>query len=309
MNLHKNKELFQQTVEMVAEEMKINAAIIEKDYFVTYILKELVKSEPSIIFKGGTSLSKCYKLIERFSEDIDINYDNGTDKMTEKMRKKFTQTVIEVIENCGMELYNGEEIRSRGEFNKFIINYDSEYTIGSLKTHLIVETAISIRSFPTEVLDADCYIYQLLKKRELEAMITQYQLEPFKIKVQTLERTFVDKVFAVCDYYLNGNLKEHSRHLYDLYKLYPKVKLDESLLNLIEEVRKARSKSKMCLSAKDECSINSILIEIIEKDFYKKDYEEITKKLLFEDVNYNLVIENLQKISNMNLFNISCQTL
>ena len=71
MILHKHKELFQQTVEMVAEEMKINATIIEKDYFVTYILKELVKREPSIIFKGGTSLSKCYKLIERFSEDIE----------------------------------------------------------------------------------------------------------------------------------------------------------------------------------------------------------------------------------------------
>ncbi|MDD4504256.1 MAG: nucleotidyl transferase AbiEii/AbiGii toxin family protein, partial [Clostridiaceae bacterium] len=284
MNLHKDKELFEQIVGMAAEEMNINAAIIEKDYFVTYILKKLVARETSIIFKGGTSLSKCYKLVERFSEDIDLNCDNGADKMTEGMKRKFTQTVIEVIENCGMELYNREEIRSRRDFNKFVINYDSEYAIDSLKPHLIVETAVSIRAFPTEILDADCYIYRFLKKRKLEDMIIQYQLEPFKVKVQALERTFVDKVFAVCDYYLNGNLKEHSRHLYDLYKLYPKVKPDENLSNLIEEVRGVRSKSKMCLSAQSGCSVNSILGEIIEKDFYKKDYEEVTKDLLFEDV-------------------------
>ncbi len=294
--------MFEQTIGMTAEEMNINAAIIEKDYFVTYILKELVAREPSIIFKGGTSLSKCYKLIERFSEDIDLNFDNGADKMTEGMRKKFTQTVIEVIENCGMELYNREEIRSRRDFNKFVINYDSEYTIDSIKPHLIVETAISIRSFPTEILDADCYIYQFLKKRKLEDMITQYQLEPLKVKVQTLERTFVDKVFAVCDYYLGGNIKEHSRHLYDLYKLYPKAKLNENLPNLIEEVREARSKSKMCPSAQAGCSVNGILGEIIEKDFYKKDYEEITRDLLFEDVSYSLVIENLKQIRDMDIF-------
>lgn len=287
---------------MAAEEMNINAAIIEKDYFVTYILKELVNRIPSIIFKGGTSLSKCYKSIERFSEDIDLNFDNGSNKMTQSERKKFTETVIDVIENSGLVLNNREEIRSRREFNKYLINYDSEYAIESLKPHLIVETAISIQSFPTEDLDADCYIYQFLKKRGDEDLIKQYQLEPFKVKVQTLERTFVDKVFAICDYYMNGNIKEHSRHLYDLYRLYPKVKQDGSLLNLIKEVRKVRSENKMCLSAQDGCSVNSILEEIIKTDFYKKDYEEITRDLLFEDVSYNLVVENLNNIIGMNMF-------
>ena len=302
MNLHKDKELFEQIIEMASEEMNINAAIIEKDYFVAYILKELVTREPSIIFKGGTSLSMCYKIIERFSEDIDLSYDNGAVKMSEAMRQKFIQTVIEVIESCGMELCNRDEIRSRREFNKFVVNYDSEYAIESLKPHLIVETAISIRSFPTEILVADCYIYQFLKKRNLEDMIVQYQLEPFKVKVQTLERTFVDKIFAVCDYYLNGNLKEHSRHLYDLYKLFPKVKVNDSLSELIKEVRDVRRKSKMCVSAQEGNSVNEILREIIEQDYYKKDFEEITKDLLFEDVDYKTVLENLQQIKELDIF-------
>ena len=206
-------------------------------------------------------MSKCYKIIERFSEDIDLSYDNGMDKITEGMRRKLCKMVLDVIERCEMELSNRDEIRSRREFNRFIIKYESEYSIESLKPHLIVETAISIRSFPTELLDADSYIYHILKKRNLDDLIVQYQLAPFKVKVQKLERTFVDKVFAVCDYYLNGNIKEHSRHLYDLYKLYPKIKFDEELSKLILEVRIMRSENKMCLSAQMDCNI----IEILKK--------------------------------------------
>jgi predicted nucleotidyltransferase component of viral defense system len=55
-----NKELFNQAIIMASEAMIINPATIEKDYYVTYFLKELVASDPNIVFRGGTSLSKCY---------------------------------------------------------------------------------------------------------------------------------------------------------------------------------------------------------------------------------------------------------
>jgi len=69
--LHHNKDLFEQVVLRTADNMGIAPAIIEKDYYVTLFLKEIIKVYPDIIFKGGTSLSKCYKLINRFSEGID----------------------------------------------------------------------------------------------------------------------------------------------------------------------------------------------------------------------------------------------
>ena len=71
--LHNNKELFEQAILQTSEAFRIEAGIIEKDYFVTMFLKQLVQKQSDIIFKGGTSLSKCYKLIDRFSEDIDLN--------------------------------------------------------------------------------------------------------------------------------------------------------------------------------------------------------------------------------------------
>lgn len=72
--LHNGKELFKQVVLLTSEATRIDSGIIEKDYYVTMFLKLLVEKQPQIIFKGGTSLSKCHKLIKRFSEDISFEF-------------------------------------------------------------------------------------------------------------------------------------------------------------------------------------------------------------------------------------------
>ena len=60
MYLHENKDLFEKLIIETANEKKVLYEIVEKDYYVTIFLKELVKEVPDIIFKGGTSLSKCF---------------------------------------------------------------------------------------------------------------------------------------------------------------------------------------------------------------------------------------------------------
>jgi predicted nucleotidyltransferase component of viral defense system len=128
MNLHLSKELFNQAIIMASEVMMINPAIIEKDYYVTYLLKELVTEDPDIIFKGGTSLSKCYKLINRFSEDIDLTYDNNRHKMSEAKRRDLSHYVVQKIKNCEFELLNQDDIKSRRNFNQYVMGYDSAYS-------------------------------------------------------------------------------------------------------------------------------------------------------------------------------------
>lgn len=72
--LHENREEFTNAVNLASEYFHILPIIAEKDYYVTMILRELSERQDFIVFKGGTSLSKCYKAIKRFSEDIDIVY-------------------------------------------------------------------------------------------------------------------------------------------------------------------------------------------------------------------------------------------
>lgn len=73
MSLLRDLKNFDATIDAAAEQLSINAVIIEKDYWVSQVLRVLAKQFPhDFTFKGGTSLSKCYRLIQRFSEDVDI---------------------------------------------------------------------------------------------------------------------------------------------------------------------------------------------------------------------------------------------
>ena len=74
MKLHENKQLFRQAVRFTAQQMNIPEVYVEKDYWVTFALYIIFNDKigKETIFKGGTALSKCFNLIERFSEDIDL---------------------------------------------------------------------------------------------------------------------------------------------------------------------------------------------------------------------------------------------
>ena len=65
MNLHKEPDLFEEIINRTSEKMIISSAIIEKDYYVSMLLREIVNSVEGIVFRGGTSLSKCYNIIMR----------------------------------------------------------------------------------------------------------------------------------------------------------------------------------------------------------------------------------------------------
>lgn len=76
MKLHNDKERFQEAIRATSTMFGIEPALVEKDYFVTLFLRKAVERIPGLVFKGGTSLSKCYNLIDRFSEDIDLTLDD-----------------------------------------------------------------------------------------------------------------------------------------------------------------------------------------------------------------------------------------
>ena len=67
MNLHTDLKLFRQAIQYTSDQMQIPAIYVEKDYWVTFALYKIVKAPigKDTVFKGGTALSKCYKLIER----------------------------------------------------------------------------------------------------------------------------------------------------------------------------------------------------------------------------------------------------
>lgn len=299
--LHNDPSLFEQVILRVSEDTGIEASIIEKDYYVTLFLQRIVAHQPNIIFKGGTSLSKCYKLINRFSEDIDLNLDTET-RPTEGQRKKLKESIVSIIAEFGFTLTNPDKVRSRRDYNRYVVDYPAIFPTGYLKEHLIVETAVYIKAYPCKRMPASSLIHDYLKRNGYTDLIGQYGLQPFELNVQTAERTLVDKVFALGDYYLCDTVHEHSRHVYDIYKLLDVVTLDASMKKLIQDVREERKPHVNCHSAKDGIDMNALLQEIVDKAVYKQDYEDITAKILFEEVSYETAVTALKEIIESRIF-------
>lgn len=299
--LHNDRELFEQLILRTSESLGIKAEIIEKDYYVTLFLKELVSVSPNIIFKGGTSLSKCYHLIDRFSEDIDLNIETET-KPSESRRKHLKSSIVSVIDKLGFTLTNPENVKSRRDYNRYIIDYPSVLGASYLKEMLIVETAVYQRAYPTVRKTAGSLIYDYLSANGFDNFIEQYSLEPFELNVQSAERTMIDKLYALADYYLSGTTAEHSRHIYDIYKLLSVVAIDDDLKALAVSVADERRPHSRSLSVQDGTDIKAVLREIVEKNIYESDYKTITESLLFEPVPYETAVEALNTVLESGLF-------
>lgn len=293
--LHRNKDEFSEAVSLAAEQFGVLPTVAEKDYYVTMILRLLAEKLPFIVFKGGTSLSKCHKIIKRFSEDIDITVDT---KLSQGQMKNLKQTVIGMADELGLIIPNQDEIRSRRSYNKYLLEYDSvlEMNDEAVSSMVILETSFAEISFPTVTLPVHSFLGDMMKT-EAPDVLQEYLLEPFGMKVQGIDRTLVDKVFAICDYYIKGEVRRHSRHIYDIYKLLPLVPQTKEFRDLIAEVRNVRAvNAKLCPSAQSGVNINELLTEIADSDVLRDDYEKITSRILEEQVPYETAIEALRQI-------------
>ena len=304
MELYKSRQEFQDAVIAVADYYHISPAIVEKDYFVSIVLMNLQKYIPGVLFKGGTSLSKCFKIIERFSEDIDITLDET--HFTQSNKRKANKAVIDICDELGFEIQNREqvELHSHGNYNCYNIEYPVTFSDYGVKPFIKLEMTFIQKAYPDTTKPVTSLIGEYLIAIGQEAVLPQYELTSFDMKVQSLERTFVDKVFALCDYYIRGEVLRQSRHIYDINKLM-KVIDWESLGDLVHDVRNDRMLNKTCVSAQPGVSIPTTLKEIIDTRYFEKDYEEVTSALLNEKVKYETAVESLEIIAGSTLFTIS----
>ena len=295
--MHEDWELFQEVIDAASDHLGISKETVEKDYYVTMILKKLAETkELPCVFKGGTSLSKCFHCIDRFSEDIDITF---TEHLGESRRKRLKYKVLKPIaDDLGLVIRNWDKIESDKDYNVYFFSYESvlEYPDDVIRPEVKLETSLISYAFPAEVKSVGSLVndYLTISNKEL---IEEFDLMPFDMRVQSLNRTFIDKVFALCDYYMEGKSKRYSRHLYDLYKLRLLVSLDDTLKELLSEVRLHRSQLASCPSAKPGVNVREKIYEFCESDFYKADYDRITDYFISEIIPYAETIQNVKEIA------------
>lgn len=281
-----NYSEWKEIIETVAREIGRSEQMVEKDTIQSMFLHELAKSDLPFVFKGGTSLSKAYNLIDRFSEDIDLSMNR---RPTQSERVKSRDLVISIAETLGLVLTNPDDIKSRYDYNKYVFKYNSMFA--EIPLEIIIETSYYQAVYPVEKHVVGSFIGKFCEERNITLPIP-FEAATVVMNVQSVERTFVDKVFAVCDYKIQNMQDRDSRHLYDICKLFGMVELNQKLDELIDDVRDDRMHSKNNPSAQLEYNIPEMLKEIIDSRFYEADYKNITQKLLYEDISYDYSIEH-----------------
>ncbi len=226
MKLHENKELFKDAIVATSQLKGIAEIYIEKDYWVTFSLYSIFSNEigKSCIFKGGTALSKCNGLIDRFSEDIDIVLlKQGTESSNQLKNKlkKVTKTVSEHIPEIDIEGITNK----KGMIRKIAYSYPKifEGLFGQVRDILIVE-ATWLGSFePFEKGIVNSLIYEMIIETNQQQIADAYNLNPFEVNVLSPRRTFCEKIMSLVRFSYTDNpiedLNNKIRHLYDLNRL------------------------------------------------------------------------------------------
>lgn len=226
MKLHQNIRLFQDAIKITAQQMDIPAEFVEKDYWVTYALFTIFNHEigKDTVFKGGTALSKCYNIIERFSEDIDLvvlrREGESNNRLSTKIKiiSDVVNAVLPEIDIDGLTQKMGMNRKTAHSYNKaFKENY------GQIRDVIVVEATWLGYSEPYTTKSIVSFVGQMILDSKQDNIAKENGLLPFALLVLEPIRTICEKIMSLVRFSHGknpmDNLKKKIRHTYDLHQL------------------------------------------------------------------------------------------
>lgn len=240
MKLHTNKDLLYDAILATADYLDMRDIYVEKDYWVTVVLYEIFHSEiaDQSVFKGGTALSKCHKLIERFSEDIDMVVLRN-ERETDNQLKKKIRAISKVVERVIPEIEVEGLTNKMGNIRKTVHQYNKlfEGDFGQIREHVVVEATWLGDFQPFSNMEISSYIYEMMKFKGQDELIEQYNMAPFFIQVLDKRRTFCEKIMSLVRFSRSDeaiyDLRNKIRHVYDIHQMLK----DEEIQQFFESSR------------------------------------------------------------------------
>ncbi len=104
---------------------------------------------------------------------------------------------------------------------------------------------------------------------------------------------------------MNDNVKKHSGHIYDTYKLFPVVSKDVALNKLMQEECMVRAKTNICPSTQPDVNVPKLLQSLIDNQVFREDKNLITDRSLEENLSYKTVIKALKLLADGGVLNLS----
>lgn len=306
----------------VADQLGITPFAAEKDWWVTRTLSIIFEMEnvaPHLVFKGGTSLSKAWNLIERFSEDVDLAIDRahlGFDEIPKRktnLRKKSGKFISEEFFPDLKERFLSKGI---GENVNFTLEPAQSSDQDPRIINIFYPNIIELTGYmnPRVQIEIGCRsLIEPYSDRLISSLVdTQFREvdfieKPFFVPSVNPERTFLEKIFLLHEEFQKSQEKIRvdrlSRHLYDLYMLYnsefkDKALNDEALYREIVQHRLEFNRvADVDYSLHSSQTINPIPPDtIIIK--WEQDYETMRLEMLYSEnrPTFSEIIETLQKL-------------
>ncbi|MCP4551108.1 MAG: nucleotidyl transferase AbiEii/AbiGii toxin family protein [Bacteroidetes bacterium] len=227
MRLHTNKEAFNNAILITSNSTNIAPDFIEKDYWISLVLKRLSESKyvDSVVFKGGTSLSKGFKLINRFSEDVDIAVIDVAGISGNQLKTLIRSVEKEIARDLKEIKIDG--LTSKGSrFRKSVYEYPTTTNakaFESISNSIVVEVNSFANPYPYLKIEIQSMIGEHLKKNNQPDLVRKYGLDLFSVNVLDLKQTLIEKLVSLLRFsYADNSLEQLSgkiRHFYDLYYL------------------------------------------------------------------------------------------
>jgi predicted nucleotidyltransferase component of viral defense system len=297
MKLHENKQLFKNAIDYIVQTHDLSTEIVVKDYYVTLALKMVYSSFEDLVFIGGTSLSKCFNIINRFSEDIDLaavgTSRKGKQRKTEKVLQYF-------VKNWQYEVLH-DNLRLASDFKPLFLEYPNEYP-GILSNQVRLELLAFVDPFPTVEKNIQPMVNEILT----DAEILEFDMKPFKIKTQEPYRTLVEKILLQKEIhkdFVNGEFspetaQERARDFYDIHKIWdyyngsPPIELND--VKQFIDSRSKNRKDKTSIS-KDEFNQFSLLDQFKNQQI-SKQLSKDKSKLSIRDLSDKAIVSSLTQI-------------
>lgn len=242
MRLHEDKEALRAILLRVFARSGIRQDILEKDYYVTLMLKELAAKQQRLpaYFKGGTALYKAIGKPQRFSEDIDLTV--KIDDCSRTQGKKRLEEAANGYASLPCDKEAADSENKKGAITS-VYRYDSVVPVATDDAlqrfgRVKVEATSFTVSEPTAPMLVAPLLWDFADNGERNILKESYEVGPFDIETIKVERIFVDKVFAAEFYYERGKLFDAAKHMYDLCVLMddPRIACLASSRESFEEV-------------------------------------------------------------------------
>lgn len=226
MKLHLHKENFVQAIKLTADRMGIANIYVEKDYWVTFALYTIFSNEigKDTVFKGGTALSKCYTMIDRFSEDIDLvvlRREGETNNQLTNKIKKISKVVANVLAEVDIPELTQKMGMNRKTAHKYAKEFEGNY--GQLRDVIVVEATWLGYFEPYTTKTIGSFIGNMMLDNGQDEMASEYGLKPFEVKVLEPIRTLCEKIMSLVRFSYSEeplkDLQNKIRHTYDLHQL------------------------------------------------------------------------------------------